>query len=321
MKKTLIASAVAAAALTTNAFAMDNATDIAERLDMMPTFYGNIQLINTTTDLTNRDASGTYVANADEEDSDFGDNGSTFGIKHDHEIASGLTGFFKAEFEFDADDKGASSGLSGLDEAFIGVKGDFGSVQFGTDDTVAEDYDVNDIAENTGLRTASFVGMDEGDNVQFRTADMDGLSAGITQKLGNNAAVNTSISAGYSDDMFSAAASYAIASGNGEDGFGLGGTVSVDDMTLLASYESQDDASYIGLGAMYSFGKVTLAAQYGMGEKQNKDEMSDYFLHASYSISENMYTYVEYVSHTDELDNGAPDAEISIASIGAAYSF
>ncbi|MFT6030744.1 MAG: hypothetical protein ACI8O8_002490, partial [Oleiphilaceae bacterium] len=39
MKKTLIASAIAAATLTSNAFAMDPATDLAEMLEGMPTIY------------------------------------------------------------------------------------------------------------------------------------------------------------------------------------------------------------------------------------------------------------------------------------------
>src|SRR5690606_41550850 len=43
---------------------------------------------------------------------------STLGVTHSHEVAPGITGFFKLELEgIDADDKAESSGIDGLDEA------------------------------------------------------------------------------------------------------------------------------------------------------------------------------------------------------------
>ena len=87
MKKTLIASAVAAT-LSTSAFAMDSASDLAAKLDSMPTVYGNIQLAYYYADSD----PGTY-GNA------LVDNGSTIGLKHEHEIAPGLTGFLKIELD------------------------------------------------------------------------------------------------------------------------------------------------------------------------------------------------------------------------------
>ena len=78
MKKTLIASAVAAAALTsTAAFAEEAAA---------PGIYGNIQLAHfwNETDL-NGVKSGYHGLE---------DGGSTLGFTHEHMISEGLTGFF-----------------------------------------------------------------------------------------------------------------------------------------------------------------------------------------------------------------------------------
>src|SRR5690606_33042455 len=109
MKKTLIASAVAAATFSGAALAQES---------NLPTVYGNIQYVVKH---TNVDGGGSSVEHAD--------NGSTLGVTHDHEIAPGVTGFFKVELEGNADDKANSEGLSKLDEAYIGVKGDnFGKV-------------------------------------------------------------------------------------------------------------------------------------------------------------------------------------------------
>ncbi|MCH2158828.1 MAG: porin [Oleiphilaceae bacterium] len=328
MKKTLIASAVAAAALSSNAFAMDH----AEKLDLMPTIYGNIQLVNNTND----------DSIADDTTTTFDDNGSTLGFKHEHEIAAGITGFFKAELEFDADDKKDNSGLSGFDEAFIGVKGDFGSVQAGSDDTVAEDFDVMDFEEYAGIGTGNLVGMSEGDNIQYRTPDMNGLSAGLTYKADQKSTdeVVAALSVGYAADAFSATLSYAMAGddfelvdgdGNatgvyadGEDAFGLGGTFAIEDLTLMASYEDKDKASYIAVGALYAMGAAQFAAQYGMGDNGEsgaaEQTVDEFYLQALYNISDNMYTYIEYVQSETET-NSVTTADTSDVSIGATYYF
>ena len=54
-------------------------------MDSMPSVYGNIQYVVTH---ANVDGGGSALEHAD--------NGSTLGVKHDHEIAPGVTGFFQA---------------------------------------------------------------------------------------------------------------------------------------------------------------------------------------------------------------------------------
>src|SRR5690606_22855319 len=86
MKKTLIASAIAAATISGTALAQES---------NLPTVYGNIQYVAYHADVAGG-ANGLEHA----------DNGSTLGVLHDHEIAPGITGFFKLELDgFNADDK------------------------------------------------------------------------------------------------------------------------------------------------------------------------------------------------------------------------
>ena len=55
------------------------------------------------------------------------DNGSTLGVKAEHEIAPVSPARKRLEFEFAADSTETPSGIDTLDEAYIGVKGGFGS--------------------------------------------------------------------------------------------------------------------------------------------------------------------------------------------------
>ena len=169
MKKTLIASAIAAAALSTSVFAMDSkpAAELSEILDSMPTIFGNIQYVQVNTDVN------------DVTSHDFKDNGSTIGFKHKHAITEDVEGFLKAEFHFGADDENGG-GFSGLDEAFIGAKGDFGSIQAGTDDTVYEWVDMMDSGEHAYI-SGELAADKEGDNLQYESPTiMDALTLGVT---------------------------------------------------------------------------------------------------------------------------------------------
>src|SRR5690554_3505886 len=120
MKKTILASAIAAATFSGAALAQES---------NLPTVYGNIQLAVMH---DNIDGGGSSIEHFD--------NGSTIGVLHDHQIAPGVEGFFKAEFHFNADDNNdAGSGFYEIDEAYVGVRGDnFGQIWVGKDDSTYE---------------------------------------------------------------------------------------------------------------------------------------------------------------------------------------
>ena len=329
MKKTLIASAVAAAALTTNAFAMDPATDLAERLDSMPTIYGNIQLAHFWNEA--EDASGNTIA-ADSSH-EFADGGSTIGFKHSHEISEGLTGFLKAEMEFDADDKGSSTGLSSLDEAYIGVKGDFGSAQVGSDDTVYEQMiNIVDTSEQIGLN-GYLAANGEGDNFQY-VGSFDAITVGLTHPIDDTSdTASTQLAAKFSADMFSVALAYAMSrdagATKGQDAIGFAADANIDDLTLQLQYETQDESAsgandggdYLAVQGLYSMGANTFALGYGISgtDATGAEDETTIYAQALHSLSDNMYVYLE-VAMTDDYDNVA-DQENTATAVGATYSF
>lgn len=345
MKKTLIASAVAAAALTTNAFAMDQATDLSERLDSMPTVYGNIQLAHFWNEA--EDASGNTIA-ADS-GHEFADGGSTIGFKHSHQISEGLTGFLKAELEFDADDKAGTldvkdaagnktgtvkaPGATQLDEAYIGVKGDFGSVQVGSDDTVYEQMiNITDTSEQIGLG-GYLAANGEGDNVQY-VGSFDAITVGLTHPIDDTSdTASTQLAAKFSADMFSVALAYAMSrdagATKGQDAIGFAADANIDDLTLQLQYETQDESAsgandggdYLAVQGLYSMGANTFALGYGISgtDATGAEDETTIYAQALHSLSDNMYVYLE-VAMTDDYGNVA-DQENTATAVGATYSF
>jgi predicted porin len=316
MKKTLIASAIAAATLTSNAFAMDPATDLAKMLDSMPTIYGNVQLVNVTTDTTMTGA-------ADESDSEFVDNGSTIGFKHSHQISEGLTGYVLAEFEFAADEKG-DGGINWLDEAYIGLKGDFGDVRIGSDESVYQWIDIVDTFEAVGIAGGKGGNdNDQGDIVSYVSPELaDGLKIGITAPLDTKGtdAYSGTLAGMFEMDNMAFGLAYSLGRDSVDDAIGLSGSIGLDDLTLKAQYETATD-DYMALMASYAMGANGFTLGYAMTsyDLSTKEDQSQLYLQAMHSLSDQMYVYVEYMMTTDS--KGTDGTDLDQLAIGAAYAF
>jgi len=333
MKKTILASAIAAATFSGAALAQES---------NLPTVYGNIQYALAYSDVENE-------AGAKANGIDHFDNGTTLGIAHDHEIAPGITGFLKLELEgIGADDKAGSSGIDSLDEAYIGVKGDsFGQVWVGSDDSMYESaideifnfYEVgSDIGGNyeTG----------EGDLIQYLSPSFGGL------KLGAAVQVNGDSTTGGKSYPYQLAAMYTVdalelafamdsndgtteysgtgADINNENTYGLRASFNLEDLRLTASYETRKDvADVFGLMGVYTLGANQFALSYQLEDNDVSGDKNDTIaLQALHNLSSNMYVYVEgYISSADadrSYDVGGLKAtgdERSTLALGAVYYF
>lgn len=317
MKKTLIASAIAAT-LASNAMATDvtaEAADIAAKLDSMPTVYGSIELVHVSTDRNDVTAH------------EFEDNGSTIGIVHEHLITEGVTAFAKAELEFSADDKRTSNGINEIDEAYIGLKGDFGSIQVGSDETVYDWVDMIDIDENVGFGAS--VKLDEGDNLQYISPEIaEGLILGVTAPIDSDTNFGGALAAKYAMDNLEVALAYALGRdaeagfAKAEDTLGLGVHFDIDDITLVAQYETTKDTQDVwGLLGVYAMGQNSFALGYEMTsfDASGLDDQSDIYIQALHNLSNNAYLYLEYLMQED-LD-GASNSDLDTLAIGAVYLF
>ncbi|MDL0433323.1 porin [Marinobacter sp. TBZ242] len=340
MKKTLIASAIAAATFSGSALAQTTATasELAARMDSMPTVYGNIQYAIAHDNFDGGPSSVEHF-----------DNGTTIGVKHDHEIAPGITGFLKIELEgINADDKSASNGIDGLDEAYIGVKGDsFGQVWVGSDDSTYERA-VDEIAQYYEVATLS-IGPDyttgEGDLIQYMSPSFGGLSLWAAVQFngdndtkagaGSEKSYPYQLAAVYEMDALELAAaidSNDTSDGNNENTYGLRASYNLDNLRLTGEYHTRDEsADLFGVMGVYSLGANQFALSYELetADDAADTETSTITLQALHNISDHMYVYFEgylgggddVYEYTDSMGNDAVTDERSIASVGAVYYF
>src|SRR5690554_34953 len=212
MKKTLIASAIAAATISGTALAQES---------NLPTVYGNIQYALTH---NNVDGGGSDIAH--------NDNGSTIGFTHEHAINPSLTGFMKIELDgIDADDKSKGRGRIKLDEAYIGVKGDnFGQLWVGSDDSLYETT-IDKIVNYYEVATLNIGGnytTGEGDLIQYMTPSFGGLKLGAAVQINGDGDTQSGgksypyqLAAIYSVDALTLA--FAMDSNDGDTEYSSGG--------------------------------------------------------------------------------------------------
>ncbi|MBZ9557511.1 MULTISPECIES: porin [unclassified Modicisalibacter] len=134
MKKTLLATAIAGAL---GASAAAQAATVYNEDGTQFDIYGNLQFAYADT----KDSSG------DSQD-EILDNGSTIGFKGQHVINPGLTGYFKYEFEGDADEIKGAGGIDTGDQAYMGLKGNFGDARIGSWDPLIDDWVQDPISNN-----------------------------------------------------------------------------------------------------------------------------------------------------------------------------
>jgi predicted porin len=325
MKKTLIATAIAAISFSGVAAAQAtlNASEMAEKMDAMPQVYGNIQLAVVYDDV--KDGSNSI---------DHADNGSTIGVKHDHLIAPGITGFFKAELEFDADDKASNGGLNAFDEAYIGVKGDsFGQVWVGSDDSTYERA-VDEIAnfwEVAALNLGGGYDTGEGDLVQYMTPSFGGLTLGAAvQVIGDDKTGGKSypyqLSAVYAVDALElafamdsndGASAYSktfdatdasTQSANNENSYGVRASYTLDNLRVTGQLQTRKNvADTYGLMGVYTLGQNQFALSYEVREKDGTAKTGNnttdtIAIQALRNLSDNLYVYAEgYIGGGDDV--------------------
>lgn len=335
MKKTISALAVAAA-LGTAASAQGAEFRAGE--DTTFSVYGNLQYAYVNEER----ATATGV----ESQSELLDNGSTIGIEGEHEWDNGLTGFFRAEWEFLGDEKviqepGREEGIDQTDEVFAGVKGGFGKVQVGTWDGLFQDYisDPLNPFEYTG--TTEFNGTGEpGNSIAYWTPSLGGFTFAIQGFFEGDGEGRDFDGDGEpdSEQAFQAVAAYeagifGVALGYDDRGFeegadgniGLTGTVDLAPFSLAAKVQQVGDTDTVDGGMMYGLlgsfdygpGSLTAAVQQVDvdSDLNGDDARTEMLFNANYAIAENLYVYGEVGMLDVETDEG------DYTAVGAVYSF
>lgn len=294
MKKTLLATAIAGAAFASGAQAATIYNEDGTKLDL----YGNIQIAYKS----QKDVAG------DSKDKLF-DNGSTIGFSGEHLITGNLKGYFKAEFEHEADEaKGGNNGLTDGDQAYTGLKGNFGDLRVGSWDPLIDDwiqdpitnneyFDVSDSTTAIGLvdPNGSNSTKREGNKVSYTSPSFSGFQFAVgtqfegdddVQRQGYEDSSNASFFGGakYSAGPFSVAAVYDnLDNYDGEnfdlgDQYGITGEYTIDTLRLSLKAERFDsgenyipDADFYGFGARYGYGMGDIYGAYQYIDQDSTD--------------------------------------------------
>ncbi|MBR7890026.1 porin [Marinomonas sp. A79] len=297
MKKSIIAIAVSSAALASVSVqaAEGSTVDI----------YGNIQYAYSDTDAGD----------------DFADNGSTIGLKGETKINDDLTAFFKYELEFDADDKG-TGGSSSLDQAFVGLQGNFGKVQVGSFDTIYNNAVQDSVDQFELLGVTNAGDTSEGDTIAYFSPSFNGFEVQLaTQIKGDKNDENegkdsddefvedgtsTMAVVKYSMDMMSVALGYDNRENTTDEKetFGLAVTVMpADNLSVTAKYETTNDTQDIyGLAARYGYGAGDVYASFQNVDPDGSDDYNESAVGVTYSLASNVYVYGEIGELTETTD-------------------
>ncbi|MHB0774601.1 porin [Halomonas sp. WWR20] len=264
MKKTLLATAIAGAL---GASAAAQAATVYNQDGTQLDIYGNIQIAYRSVETAQDDGS---VESAD----DVFDNGSTIGVSGQHIINPGLTGYFKAEWEHNADEEKTSGGINRGDQSYLGLQGNFGDVRLGSWDALIDDwvedpisnneyFDVSDspLRSDDGINTQNSVDR-EGDKLQYLSPSFNGLQFAVgTQYKGDAEEENVDSSgnasfyggAKYAVGAFSVAAVYDNL--DNYDGEITGNTVD-------ATGEDFDAGDQYGVTFQYTMNTLRVALKY-----------------------------------------------------------
>jgi predicted porin len=301
MKKSIIAIAVSTAALASvPTFAAEGSTaDI----------YGNIQYAYTNGD----------------DGSEFADNGSTFGFKGETTISDDLTAFFKYELEADADEKSGDTGVQvNLDQAFVGLKGNFGKVQVGTFDSIYNNAIQDSVDQFENLGFSSNDTTSEGDTIAYFSPSFGGLELQASAQVNDKDKSGTALTlvGKYSVDALTVALGFdSLENDQTDDENTIGLNVGYQVMPALnvsAKFETTKDAEdRIGLAARYGYGAGDVYASAQVISPDSGDEYNEFGAGVTYSLASNVYVYGEVASIEA---SSTADADTQTA-VGVYYGF
>lgn len=290
MKTSLLALALAmpayANADTSKEALQDQLTEIQNRLNQLEgakassedntsiNFYGTLR---PTFGLTSTDSTDSW---------DVADALSRIGVAAEHKLNNGMTGFAKGEFKIDIGDTG---NFGDARKAYVGIKGDFGRVAIGKQDTTQ--YAI--IGDPVDIFNRASTPLAYDDVGQFRQQEL----VSYRKSFGN---IDFRVEAQFKGDS----------ANEGSDFVNGGVKYNGDSFTLAAAYLTKDlagvDENTVGVSASKSFGDLYIAAAYQDVDKDAANaDVTTLDLVGAYKINETYKVKVGYGLLSDDLIVGS----------------
>ncbi|RUO80787.1 porin [Idiomarina tyrosinivorans] len=238
-------------------------------------------------------------------------NASRFGVKGKQALESGLTAFYKFEWDVDLTDNAKGDNIKSRNQ-YVGLAGDFGEVMVGRRDTVLKSSQGNTdvFSDYDGDIKALFEGENRLSNsVTYFSPSFSNFKVGVSYILSEDENVDDGVSASlmYGDEDLKATPYYfAIAADQDVDGWDvIRGTASTafnktQVSLMLQTQESSMDSSIQGDGYMLSvahpFGALKLKAQFQSMDYDGFDTARSYSVGADYKLAKSTKVYT-WVTH------------------------
>lgn len=260
------------------------------------------------------------------------------GIKGTEDLNNGLQVFY--QMEFGGSD---SSGLNETKKAFLGLKGSFGTVTFGKQDSlykIVTNY--NDIFESVYFSDLMHFGAATGTGtlpkaISYVSPDFNGFHFGLAGVLdGSHTVVTSSDSkafdayqAGvwYNQNGFYAGLAYSYLDTDPDATKVFGGAVgySNDQFQVGFGAEHMDDGGEVyNLAGQYFYGPNTFRAGIGMRDPKEGKDVYTYALGYQYNFSKRTFTYVEgeYIDWNNNRDDAGQKIDNGYTvNIGIRHNF
>ncbi|MGC6481449.1 MAG: porin [Porticoccaceae bacterium] len=258
--------------------------------------YGKINVSVVNSDIGSTD---TWKLNS---------NASRIGLKGSTQVSEGLTVFYKTEFEVCVDDGVCTSNTIGQRNIYAGVKGSFGSVLAGKNDTPTKlaQKKIDLFNDLEGDIKKTFAGENRMSNiVAYTTPKYGNFSATYAVMPGEEDVGSlsdaTSYSVNYSkDDLY-----IAVAGDSNVKGADLVRVVSqykVDAWQLGLMYQENDttDESGYFASAAYKIDNITYKAQYGNNENDTDgSDKTTLSVGADFKLAKNTKSFVFFTDNQD----------------------
>ncbi|MBU2882924.1 porin [Psychrosphaera sp. B3R10] len=280
-----IIAVAALSALTNSAFAAQFTTDV----------YGKV---NVT------------VQNSDGE-TELKSNSSRFGLKGSEKLKGGLEVFYKYEIQVDVADESTTENLKSRNQ-YIGLKGSFGEVILGRNDTVLKQSqgkfdlfsDLTADIKNVGWKGENRIN----DSVTYKTPKVNGFQFGASYYIDEeNDDSATSLSVTYGDSALKKGKYYAaVAMDNELNGYNvtrLTGGTKVGSVKLGAMFQTQESVDTgiekdgFMVSAEYLMGAYNLKGQY-----QTLEDDSGFTVGADRKLGKNTKAFAFYTTFGSDDD-------------------
>jgi predicted porin len=281
--------------------------------------YGKANLSLQSSD----DGAGSY--------SEVKSNASRLGFKGIHALEGDLSVVYKLEFEVDMDGDSAKGDSISDRNQYIGLKGNFGEVLLGRNDTILKQAQgkIDQFNDLNGDIKHLFKGENRmADTVTYKTPKLNGFQFGVTYITENSVDGESAYSMGvfYGDTKLKKSPIYAALAYDSEvKGYDVTRAViqgKVAGFVLGAMYQNQeklsDGSEMDGMLASvnYKIDKVALKAQYQVADYDGGDTKTGVSVGVDYKLAKSTKLYGFYTSQ--DMDS---EADQDYLGVGIEYKF